>query len=340
MRVVELAGPGIGNLRVMELDIPSPSANQLLLRMSVVALTLRDYKVVTGAYQFEGTSSSVIPSGSGVGEVVALGNAVRGFKVGDRVAPIFLQAWTEMQMPTRQEIVNATLGGPRLSGLLSEFVTLPEDSVTRIPDSIDDETASILPGIGAVAYNALIGPANTPSSVAILVNNVISLVAAQMAVALGVKVFAIVGSEDKRDLLEKYGVKNIINYRNSPNWSDAIVRGNDNEGVDTVLDPGSSETMAESIKAVKPGGTVVITGARNEPNILISLPYLLAHNISIRGCYAASKSMQKNTIDIFSKYNISVPVVHMSDISGIAGAFESIPKNEKHGATLIDMRLA
>ena len=98
--------------------------------MRAAALNYRDQGVIKGAYGY--TKFPVIPLSDGAGEVVAVGDGVTQFKVGDRVASNFFVNWTGGRMPA--DASRNSLGG-MIDGVLSEYVLLNETGAIKIPGS-------------------------------------------------------------------------------------------------------------------------------------------------------------------------------------------------------------
>ena len=80
---------GIDALRMDEREVPEPRGNEVLLRMRAWSLNYRDLLVSEGRYG-RGQKPDVVPLSDGAGEVVAAGDEVTRWRVGDRVMPIFM----------------------------------------------------------------------------------------------------------------------------------------------------------------------------------------------------------------------------------------------------------
>ena len=85
-RLKETTGPS--GLVKLEEPIPTPRAHEVLVRIHAVSLNYRDHVISIGAYPI-GTKKDVVPFSDMAGEVVALGEDIRDFKIGDRVTANF-----------------------------------------------------------------------------------------------------------------------------------------------------------------------------------------------------------------------------------------------------------
>ena len=88
------AGQGIGELETRQRPVPEPGPGEVLVRMRAGALSLRELKVLENDYPLPITPG-VVAGCEGVGEVVALGDAVRRVKVGARVAASVFPQWID-----------------------------------------------------------------------------------------------------------------------------------------------------------------------------------------------------------------------------------------------------
>src|SRR6185503_13758310 len=82
-------------LALREVESRAPAANEVAVRVHAVSLNRRDLMMVAGRYGRGGTQPNSVPLSDGAGEVIAVGNAVTRFKVGDRVAGIFFEDWLD-----------------------------------------------------------------------------------------------------------------------------------------------------------------------------------------------------------------------------------------------------
>ena len=94
MKVYEVRQLGIENLVLVERAEPQPRANEAVVKFQAASLNYRDLMFVRGVYNPRARLPCV-PFSDGSGEVVAVGADVKKCKVGDRVCPIFMQAWIE-----------------------------------------------------------------------------------------------------------------------------------------------------------------------------------------------------------------------------------------------------
>jgi len=88
----------------------------------------------------------------------------------------------------------------------------------------------------------------------------VSLFAAQLALKSGLRVIGTSSSAAKIARLHELGVADVIDYRAKPEWHKEALRLTGGAGVDHIVDVGGAGTLAESLQAVRRGGTISLIG--------------------------------------------------------------------------------
>jgi len=165
--------------------------------------------------------------------------------------------------PHAPGILRSPVGAVSNDGVLAQLVVLSASGVVRIPDYLSYEEASTLPCAGVTAWCALIETPVRPkpgATVLVLGTGGVSVVAAQLALAEGLRVIATTSSHDKAARLRELGVSEVINYREQSEWHEEVLRRTGGEGVDHVIEVGGAGTLPRSLQAVRFGGTVSLIG--------------------------------------------------------------------------------
>jgi len=157
MKCVEIvATTGFEGLRVAERPTPKPGPRQVLVRMHAASFNWRDMMILKGGY-VRGVSLPRIPLSDGAGEIVECGAEVKRVKLGDRVCSTFFQTW--ITGPVFAEAQDAALGGTA-EGVLSEYVVLEGEGVTKFPEHLSYEEAATLPCAALTAWHGLFEATN------------------------------------------------------------------------------------------------------------------------------------------------------------------------------------
>src|SRR6185503_16301345 len=205
----------LGSLDALELKeeaVPRPGAGQVTVRIRACALNHRDLNIISGNYTSVALEPEAIPVSDGAGEVAAVGPDVTRWKVGDRVAPIFVQRWLGGDL--KPEYAPSALGGPS-DGVLAESIVLSEEGLVRIPAHLTFEQAATLPCAAVTAWNAALvkGQLQPGHTVVTLGTGGVSLFTIQLALMTGARIIATTGSSEKIERLRALGVSEVINYR-------------------------------------------------------------------------------------------------------------------------------
>ncbi|MFO0863966.1 MAG: NAD(P)-dependent alcohol dehydrogenase [Gemmataceae bacterium] len=291
MKAVELHAPfGIDSLQVVDRPDPPLGPREVRVRMKAWSLNYRDLMMVKGQYNPK-LKLPIVPLSDGAGEVVEVGSGTTRFKVGDRVVSLFVQQWMagEMTEPMRR----SALGGGGL-GVAAEQVVFPEEGLVATPIYLSDEQAATLPCAALTAWHALIpiGRINAGDTVLTLGTGGVSLFALQFAKMHGARVISTTGSTEKVERLRQLGASDVINYKETPEWAEAVRKLTGGRGVDSVVEVGGAGTLPQSIAAVRLAGTVTLIGVLAAVNAAGFNPTtVLMKGIRLQGIFVGSRGM-------------------------------------------------
>ncbi|MBK6686316.1 MAG: NAD(P)-dependent alcohol dehydrogenase [Deltaproteobacteria bacterium] len=276
-------GFGYEQLRMVERDEPPLSPDEVRIQVKACSLNYRDVLTVVGVYNPR-LKLPLVPLSDGAGVVVEVGSAVQRFRVGDRVMGCFFLDWLTGEPPRDLDILKRTLGGP-LDGMLAERVVLPERAVVATPAHLDDRQASTLPCAALTAWSALFREGHLSPGQVLVVQGTggVSIAALQFGRLAGARVIVTSSSDAKLERARALGAHETINYRNTPEWSKEVRRLTGGVGADQVIEVGGAGTMPQSLRAVRPGGTIsvigVLAGAAGE----LALTPVLMQNLKLQG---------------------------------------------------------
>ncbi|MFH1465397.1 MAG: NAD(P)-dependent alcohol dehydrogenase [Pseudomonadota bacterium] len=263
---------GLDHLRIAARPEPALGPGQVRVMVRACSLNYRDLLMVRGHYDPR-LPLPLVPLSDGVGEVLELGPGVQRVALGQRVIATFAPTWIAGEPDG--DAVRLTRGGA-VPGMLSEQVVLGEGELVPVPAHLTDAEAATLPCAALTAWSALVtyGGLKAGDTVLTLGTGGVSVFALQIARLLGARVIATTSSEAKAQRLRELGAGEVLLYPQEPRWGRAVRR--QTGGVDHVVEVGGAGTLAESLEAVRPGGTVsligVLAGVR-EP--LTVLPVLM-----------------------------------------------------------------
>ncbi len=334
MRIYQLGKLGsLDGLKITEAAIPQPGPSQVRVRMRACALNHRDLNIIFGTYTSVPLKPGAIPVSDGAGEIAAIGPGVTRWKVGDRVAPIFVQRWLGGDL--KPEFMPSALGGPS-DGVLAEQIVLSEDGLVRIPTHMNFEQAATLPCAAVTAWNAVHvqGKLQSGRTLVTLGTGGVSLFAAQFGMLAGARVIATTGSDEKAARLRKLGISDVINYRSVPDWHVRVRELTDGLGADLVVEVGGSGSLAKSIAALRHCGHVSAVG-NLAGKAMIDPGTLFSKRASMCGIQVGSRDMfeaMNRAIDV----NKLQPVMdRVFDFTDARAAYEYLASEAHFGKVLI-----
>ncbi|WP_269617860.1 zinc-dependent alcohol dehydrogenase family protein [Zhongshania sp. BJYM1] len=288
MRAITINKPSsLDTLSVIESPEPTPGHGEIVVQWRASSLNYHDYLVAIGMIP---VVDGRIPLSDGAGDVVAIGEGVTKWKVGDKVMSAFFPNWIEGKVNKSKTLA---LFGDTVDGCAADKSCIGQDSVSRMPDGYSYAEAATLPCAALTAWRALIVEGNLQAGDTVLVEGTggMSVFALQIAKAAGAYVYATTSCDDKIDQLKKLGADTIINYKTDPKWGSTIHKLS-NGGVDHVLDIGGSTTLNHSIDAAKVGGHISLIGILGGFTAEMMLPKIFGKHIRMTGLSVGSVEMQ------------------------------------------------
>ena len=289
MKTYEYRKFGIENLVLAEREVPRPAAREVLVKFHAMSLNFRDLLFARGIYNPKARFPA-IPLSDGAGEVVGTGEAVKRWKIGDRVCPIFMQSWLDGERSPEHS--RTALGGGDLDGVLREHGVFSEEGLVRIPDHLSFEEAATLPCAGVTAWNALVCMAKVKAGETVLTLGTggVSIFAIQFAKMQGARVLATSSSDEKLARGRNLGADETINYKKTPDWDKEVLRLTADAGVDHVVEVGGAGTLPKSVNAARIGGIISMIGVLSSGGGLDPIKILMK-GIRLQGIFVGSRRM-------------------------------------------------
>ncbi len=246
----------LDHLQMVTEEIPAVQRGEVLVRVKASSLNYRDLALIKGEYPGE-IRPHRIPLSDGAGEIVAVGEGVRRFQVGDRVAGNFHREWFGGEYPDYIEPY-----GSHSDGWLTEYKVINPELLVSIPDHLSYEQGATLPCAAVTAWSALHGPEplSPGDTILTLGSGGVSVFAIQLAKLLGLHVIATTSSDRKAEKLKELGAEKVINYKKTPNWGEEVKAFTGGRGVDRVVEVGGPGTLHQSIQAVARGKEIALIG--------------------------------------------------------------------------------
>jgi len=318
MKTYQIAKPGgYQNMTIVEQDIPEPIAGEVLVRWRATSLNFHDYLVAVGGIPVD---DGRVPMSDGAGEVVAVGDGVSRWKVGDKVVSLFFPNWKHGK-PTAAS--TQIMSGDTIDGFAREYSCIDAESLTRMPGNLSYEEAATLPCASLTAWRALIIEGNLQAGQSVLIQGTggMSIFALQIAKAAGAYVYATSSSDEKMSRLKSLGADEVFNYRTDNEWGKTIAERSG--GVDHVLDVGASATIKQSTEAVAIGGHIAMIGILGGATAEIEMLQMVLKHIKLSGLAVGSREMQE-------KMSAAIETNKIQPVLDKSFAFDELEQAFKH----------
>ncbi len=260
--VVEKLAAEYAGCVVKDIPTPEPKAGEVLVRVRAGAVNFPDLMQTRGEHQHK-PEVPFIPGMELAGEVVALGEGVTQWKIGDEVA-----------------------GGMR--GAFAEYAAVPAGALHRKPAALSFGQAAGYPVAYLTAYVALVRRAQVQPGEWVLVHGAaggVGLACVDMAKLLGCKVIAASASDDKLAIISReYAPDAVVNV--SHGFKDKVKEITGGRGADVIYDPVGGDVFDESVRCIAFDGRILSIGFTSGRLPVLPVNYALIKGFSVMGVRA------------------------------------------------------
>ena len=239
--IEDFGGPEV--LRLQTLPDPRPANGEVVVRLHAAGVNPVETYQRAGTPPYNG-ELPFTPGSDGAGEIVAIGEEVSDWKIGDRV---YVYA-------------------PKGNGTYAEMIACKSNQVHRLPDNVSFEQGAAIGVPYATAHRALFGKANAKAGEVVFIHGAsggVGTAAIQLANRAGL---AVAGSASDEAFIEKVGAKYTFNHHEDGYLSDAL-GATCGRGFDIILEMLANENLAKDPDVLAPFGRIVVIGNRGEATV-------------------------------------------------------------------------
>lgn len=335
MKAIQNASPArLDTMRYVDLADPGqPGPGEILVRIRASSLNYHDYMVVVGGIP---TPEGRIPMSDGAGEVLALGERVRGFAVGDLVVSTFFPNWLDGEAPDGGF---SGVPGDGADGYAREQVIAPATAFTHAPKGWNAAEAATITCAGVTAWRGLVADGALKGGDTVLVQGTggVSIYGLQIAKAFGCTVIATSSSDEKLERLKALGADHLINYKSEPDWGVAAQKLTGGRGVDHILEIGGSGTMPQSIIAARNGGHIALIGVLAGYAGPLSTVAIMGKQLKVIGLTVGSRRHQQDMIRAIDVAGYKPVLDKHFPLEHLADAFRHQESNTHFGKIIVDI---
>lgn len=275
-------------LWMVEAEVPEAGPNDLLIKIRKTAICGTDIHI----YSWDEWSQNTIPvpmivGHEYVGEVVGIGQEVRGFDIGDRVSGEghITCGHCRNCRAGRRHLCRNTFGvGVDRQGAFAEYLVIPAFNAFKIPDNISDELASIFDPFGNAVHTALSFNL-TGEDVLITGAGPIGIMAAAVAKHVGARHVVITDVNDYRlALATKMGATRAVNV-SKQKIEDVMAELGMTEGFDVGMEmSGVPMAFTSMLENMNHGGKIAMLGIPSS-DMAIDWTKVIFKGLEIKGIY-------------------------------------------------------
>jgi NADPH2:quinone reductase len=261
MRAIEITKPGAPDvLQLCERPMPVANAGEVIIKVHAAGINRPDVLQRTGNYPVP-PGASDLPGLEVAGEIVDGDLAGSGFSKGDMVCALVQ------------------------GGGYAEYCAAPIAQCLPVPKGLSAVEAASLPETFFTVYSNVFDRARLSEGETLLVQggtSGIGVTAIQLATAMGHRVFATAGSDDKCRACESLGAEKGINYR-TEDFVEVVKAATGGKGVDVVLDMVAGDYLPREVSCLADDGRIVIIALLGGAKATVNLGDVLRRRLTITG---------------------------------------------------------
>lgn len=312
---------------LQDIDKPDVGHNDVLIKVNRTAICGTDIHI----FKWDDWAKATIPVPLAVGhefsgQIVGMGEEVRGFEIGDRVSAeghITCGVCRNCRAGRRHLCMNTIGVGVNRAGAFAEYISVPAFNAFKLPDSISDEMAAILDPLGNATHTALsfdlVG-----EDVLITGAGPIGVMAVAIARYAGARHVVITDVNEYRlDLARKMGATRAVNVA-SESLDDVMKSLRMEEGFDVGMEmSGNPQAFRDMLRTMHHGGKIAILGIPPEETS-VDWNQIIFKGLVLKGIYGREmfETWYKMSSMIQSGLNIEPVITHHFDIDEFQPAFE------------------
>ncbi|MBR8836682.1 MAG: alcohol dehydrogenase catalytic domain-containing protein [Stigonema ocellatum SAG 48.90 = DSM 106950] len=282
---------GQEDLRLEEVADPTPAAGEVVVQVLAATTCGTDLKVWRRGGHAKMLRPPTLFGHEASGQIVALGEGVTGWQVGDRVVANNSAPCMKCFFCQRQEYSLC----PNLTwnnGTFAEYLRVPSPIVQynmlRLPDELPDELASMTEPLACVLHGVARSNIKAGDRVVVIGDGAIGLMfVAKLAVDLSVEVLLFGGNDGRLEIGKKLGAATTFNYHQLPDIPAVVKELTQGWGADVVIEATGVPSVWEmAIACARPGATVnLFGGCPRDTTITVNTEQLHYSELTLKGVF-------------------------------------------------------
>ncbi len=334
----------LANLELVEVPDPSPGPGEVLIAVGAASLNHHDLWTLRGVGSRPLTEPQVLGCDA-AGTVIAYGEGATppgAPPVGSEVVVHSVMTCGHCPACRSGDELHCPrvglLSEPPYPGALAELLVVPIGNLLPLPPTVDLVNAACLPTAYLTAYRMLFVRGALKPGQRVLVHGVTGGVASAailLGAAAGLTVYATSREEAKRAAALELGACAAFNTdRDAVKQVVAASQG----GVDAVLDTVGEATWDFSVRAVRPGGTVVVSGATSGPNPPAQLNRIFWRQLTVAGSSMGTRDELARVVELCATGTLRPLLDSVRPLAAVASGFAALAAGERRGKLVLRPR--
>lgn len=325
MKAAQIKEAG-GEFKVVDIDKPSPKANEVLIKVQACGICHSDAFVKDGT--FPGIEYPRVPGHEVIGTVEDVGENVNIWTKNQRLGVGWHGGHCFECEPCRRgdfiSCENAKVSGISYDGGYAEYMCAPQEALVAVPDDLKSEEAAPLLCAGITVFNALRNAGITAGDlVAIQGIGGLGHLAIQYANKMGMRTVAISTSDDKKELATQLGAHHFINAKSV----DAAEKLKELGGAKLILGTApSGKAMTSVLGGLGIDGKLLMVGATPEP-VEVNPMQMLMGRKSVAGWPSGTPTDSEDTLN-FSALFKTKTMIEEYKLEHVNEAYERMINNK------------
>lgn len=336
IRFHEFGGPEV--LKYEDVPDVKPREDRVLVRVRACALNHLDLWIRKG---LPGIKLPHINGSDIAGDVIEVGSYVSSVKAGTRVllAPMTFCNYCSQCTSGQQSFCrDFSVLGYATDGGNAEFISVPEVNVIPIPESLTYDQAASVPLVFLTAWHMLVARSHLKAGDTVLVlggGSGVGSAAIQICKMLNARVIATAGDEAKLEKSRELGADYSINHYKQK-IADEVRKITAKAGVDIVFEHVGAATWEDSVRSLRPGGTLVTCGATTGPEAKFDLRVLFSRQLSFLGSYMGTMGDLHEVLRHIFAGRLKPVVDRTFPLKEARAAHERMEKSEQFGKIVLN----
>ena len=336
VRIHEFGGPEV--LRFEDVPEPQLRKDQVLVKVKAVALNHLDLFIRKG---LPGIKLPHINGSDVSGDIAQVGEYITDLKVGQRVllAPMtFCGVCAACTRGEQNFCPQFSVLGYLNDGGNAEYIAVPRVNVLPVSDELTYDEAASVPLVFLTAWHMLVSRCHLRPGQTVLVlggGSGVGSAAIQISKMFDATVIATAGDEAKLDQSRELGADHVINHYQQK-IGDEVKKITNKAMCDIVFEHVGKATWTESMKSLKPGGSLVTCGATTGPEASFDIRFLFARQLSFLGSFMGTMGDFHEVMKHIFSGKLKAVVDKSFPLREARAAHERLEKSEQFGKVILN----